>query len=66
MKTPHNPEAMENALIDLGLDVISVDKHLIKFWYKGNTIQYFFKKQWASGKGITDCRGWDNMIKQLK
>jgi len=66
MSQPHSPEKMEQVLIDLGLDVISADKTVIVFWYKGNKIQYFIKSQWASGRGIEDGRGWDRLIKQLQ
>lgn len=65
-KNIHSPEKMQEQLIELGLDVISADNSTIKFWYNGNIIQYFPKKQWASGKGINDGRGWENLINQLK
>lgn len=60
------PEEIENSLIDLDIDVISVDKISVKFWFKGRIITYFIKKQWATGKTIDDCRGWDNLYRQLK
>jgi len=62
----HSPEQIEQTLIDLGCDIISLDKSMVKFWWKGNIIQYFFKKQWATGKGIDDGRGFENLIKQLQ
>lgn len=65
MNEPNSPQQIENALIDIGLDVISTDKGVVKFWYKGNVITYYHKKQWASGRGITDGRGWKKLYKQL-
>lgn len=62
----HSPEQIEAKLVDLGLDIISCDKSVIKFWFNGNTIQYFFKKQWATGKGIEDGRGFTRLLNQLK
>lgn len=59
-------EEIENSLVDLGIDVISADKISVKFCFKGRIITYFIKKQWATGKTIKDCRGWDNLYAQLK
>lgn len=57
---------VENELIEMGFDVISSTKGTIQFWHNGNVITYYIKKQWATGKGINDGRGWDNLIKQIK
>lgn len=64
-KEPNSPDQMEQLLIDIGIDVISVNKVSIKFWFKGNEIEYFIKKQWVTGKGIKDGRGWNHMYNQL-
>lgn len=57
---------IEQSLIDAGFDVISATTGVVTFWYNGNIITYYVKKQWASGKGIEDGRGWDNLWKQIK
>lgn len=57
---------IEQILLDLNIDVISTDNNIIKFWYNSNIIIYYVKKQWATGKGITDGRGFNNLLKQLK
>lgn len=59
-------EEIEQELIDLDIDVTSADNISVKFWFKGRIITYFIKKQWATGKTIQDCRGWDNLYRQLK
>lgn len=64
--TPKTPNEVENAILDMGYDVLTVEKGSVSFLYKGNTIIYYLKKQWASGKGINDGRGWDNLVKQIK
>lgn len=62
----HKPEHLEQFLIENELDVISIDKSCIKFWYNFNPVTFYFKKQWATGKSIEDCRGLENLIKQIK
>lgn len=59
-------EDIEQALIDLNIDVISTDNNIIKFWHKNSTVIYYVKKQWATGKSINDGRGFENLLKQLK
>ena len=66
MKNTSTIEDMENALIELGLDVIHADRQCIRFWLNGNEITYWVKKQWATGRGIEDGRGWKNLYNQLK
>lgn len=59
-------QEIENELIEMGFDVISSTKGTIQFWHNGNVITYYVKKQWASGRGINDGRGWDNLLKNIK
>lgn len=56
----------EMEIEDLGYKVTRVDDNLITFKYKGKTIQFFPYTGWASGRGIKDCRGIKNLIKQIK
>jgi len=64
--TPNTPNEVENAILDMGFDVVEVKKISVSFLYKGNTIIYYLKKQWATGRGINDGMGWDNLVKQIK
>jgi len=50
----------------LGLKITETSSTYLKFEFKGNTITYFPYSGWASGKGIIDGRGLDNLLKQLK
>jgi len=63
--TPKTKQEAEEILIDLGFDVSKNTNSVITFRYEGREITYFHKSQWASGKGIEDGRGWDNLIKQI-
>lgn len=62
----HSPSQIENFLIELGFDVIQADKTVVKFWYNGNIISFWVKKQWFSGKGVEDGRGFNNLINQIQ
>lgn len=59
-------EDIEQALIDLNIDVISTYNNIIKFWHQNSIVIYYVKKQWATGKSINDGRGFENLLKQLK
>ena len=37
----------------------------IEFAYKGCVIRFFPYTGWASGRTIQDCRGIDNLLKQI-
>ena len=52
-------------LMELGFDVTESETEL-RFVYKGNTIKFFPYSGWHSGKGITDGRGLDKLIKQIR
>jgi hypothetical protein len=64
-KEPQTHTEVEEALIEMGFDVVSANKSNVVFWYRGNHIIYFLKKKWASGKGIEDGRGWDHLVTQI-
>lgn len=66
MKAPTYDQIERILIEELELDVISADPRAVMFWYKGNRIQFFMKKQWATGKGIQDGRGWDKLYRQIK
>lgn len=59
-------QAIENELIEMGFDVCENTKAFIKFMFNGWVITYYYKSQWSTGRGITDGRGWDNLLKQIK
>jgi hypothetical protein len=50
----------------LGHKVHFKSENNIKFMFKDNEITYFPYSGWASGKGITDGRGINNLLKQIK
>lgn len=65
-KDPLTFKEIERLLIDMEFDVVKADPKEVVFLYKGNNITFYIKKQWASGKGIKDGRGFDYLLKQLK
>ena len=50
----------------LGHTIISNSTTDIKFLFKGNVITYFYYSGWASGKGIKDGRGLQQLLIQIK
>ena len=63
------PVRMDKAFIaisDLGYNVTQVDERELFFTYKNETIKYFPYSGWATGKTITDGRGLNKLLKQLK
>ena len=49
---------------ELGFEVTE-SKTELRFIYKGNMIKFFPYSGWHSGKGITDGRGLDRLLKQI-
>ncbi len=49
----------------LGYEVTESDTEL-RFIYKENVIKFFPYSGWHSGKGITDGRGLDRLLKQIR
>lgn len=63
------PSRLFTALMELGkldcvTDIVSSSK-LIEFTYKENVIKYYPYSGWATGRGIKDGRGLQNLLKQL-
>jgi hypothetical protein len=50
----------------LGIETTYKDNTKIKFNYKGSEIVLFPYSGWHSGKTITDGRGIEKLLKQLK
>lgn len=48
------------------ITVISEELKYIQFVHNKHTILFFPYTGWASGKGIKDGRGLNNLLKQLK
>lgn len=61
-----NYAEIEQELIEMGYDVCEANYKRVVFWYKDNLITFWIKKQWASGKGVQDGRGIENLFKQIK
>lgn len=66
MATPFKHTDIENELVNMGIEVICSMPNMITFWFKEHVVTYYPKKQWATGKTITDGRGFNNLINQLK
>lgn len=69
VKTVFEPERMEYAvrkLTELGIEIIYRDKATIQFHHKGQLVRFFPYTGWHTGKSITDGRGIENLLKQLK
>ncbi len=50
-----------------GYDILSQSTiSQLCFLHEGNIIRFFPYKGWATGVGITDGRGLNNLLKQLK
>ena len=63
---PHRANIAVQELAKLGKEMVEVDEKRIKFIHNGNTITFWPYSGWASGKGIKDGRGLENLLKQLK
>ena len=51
-------------IFELGYSVAYGGKELV-FEYNGNTITFYPYTGWATGKGIKDGRGLQNLLKQI-
>lgn len=63
------PKRMEYAiekLTGLGIKLDFQDETTIRFFWKGNKIEFYPFSGWHQGKGIVAGRGIDNLLKQLK
>ena len=62
---PIRLEYAKQEIKKLKLPITFQDEKSLKFTFNGNTITYFAYSGWASGKGIENCRGIDNLLKQI-
>lgn len=53
-------------ITELGYEIIDRKKVSLSFMFKGSKVTYFPYSGWASGKTITDGRGLENLINQIK
>jgi len=53
-------------IIALGYKITWDGDNRLDFLFKGNTISYYPYSGWASGKGIKDGRGLNNLLNQIK
>lgn len=64
---PNEKIAMyHKALNKVGFKVKRVSGRVISVWYKNERVLIYPIKDWFSGKSVTDGRGLDNLIRQLK
>lgn len=59
-------EYAEMRILSCGCDIVQTDTTKIVFLYKDQTVLYYYKKEWATGKSIEDGRGLNFLINQLK
>lgn len=63
------PERMVYAIQKLkeaGYEAINITDHSLQFYFKGQPVTLFPYTGWHTGKTITDGRGLNNILKQLK
>lgn len=63
---PKRMEFAKNAIIKLGLEIVSENQTTIVFIFNKEKITLFPYSGYHSGKSITDGRGIEKLIKQLK
>lgn len=51
---------------ELGYEVDRVNDNMIQFKFKDKIVSFYPYSGWAAGKSITDGRGIDNLLKQIK
>lgn len=63
---PVRYEIAVDKLTALGYEVYKVSTTYLTFWHKGHPITFYPYSGWFTGKLITDGRGLENLLKQLK
>lgn len=63
---PKRMEIARNAIEDLGYDIFFSDQTVLVFIFHGATVQYYPYSGWHTGKTITDGRGLQKLLKQIK
>ena len=64
---PQSFSQLKEVVVDyFEFEVVKEDNTEFVFMYNGKRITYYKKRNWFSGKGVTDGRGAENLIKQLK
>lgn len=51
---------------DFGYEVLRVSEKELQFEHNGNLIKFFPFTGWATGRGIKDGRGLENLLNQLE
>ena len=55
-----------SAIENLGFKITYRDNVKINFWFRGSAVHFYFKTEWATGKGIKDGRGLPHLLDQIK
>lgn len=63
---PKRLQVAVDEITKLGLTILSTDNSKVVFRFKGETIMFFPYSGWHSGKNITDGRGLQKLLNQLK
>lgn len=53
-------------ITNLGYEIIFENANEVQFMFKGHKVYYFPYSGWARGKTITDGRGINALLKQIK
>ena len=63
---PKRMDYAQEQIEKLGYKVTRISDNLLRFEFKGSTINFFPYSGWATGATIKDGRGLKNLLKQLK
>lgn len=63
---PKRYQYAKDELKSLGFDIVAYDGIRITFEFKGETVSFWPYSGWHSGKTISDGRGIENLLEQLK
>lgn len=64
--TPKRMDFALNILKSIGIEPDEVTDKSITFTWKGESVTFWAYSGWFSGKSVTDGRGINNLVKQLR
>jgi hypothetical protein len=56
----------KSKILELGFKIVFEDKTRVDFIFKNEIVHFYPYSGWHTGKSITDGRGINNLLKQLK
>lgn len=63
---PQRMQTAKQAIRNLGYAIKFEDETTLRFMYKGSEVSFYPYSGWASGKTITDGRGIEHLLSQIK